>query len=104
MKKFQVQGFRFHSPFEGGQGAVKKFQVSGFRFLFKRTQLCYFGHHCEEARRSKPLTILINRLHLLPKKQDRNDDTLYFYPSSNFKFLFSNIFSQFNYSVLTTNY
>jgi hypothetical protein len=110
MKQFKVQssrfkvGSRFLSPFEGGQGDVKKFQVSGFRFRREGTQLCHCGRHCEEERRSNLLITLKNRLLLLLKKQDRNDDYLYFYPSSNFKFLFSNIFSQSNYSVLTTPY
>jgi hypothetical protein len=117
MKQFKVQGwFPFPGywfpvncsipPLKGARGMclICGLLVTGYLFLVKGNQLCHLIRHCEEVRRSNLLIIILNGLLLLLKKQDRNDENLYFYPFSNFKFLFSNIFSQSNYSVLTIPY
>jgi hypothetical protein len=107
MKQFKVQGW-FQvpvsiPPLKGGRGMclICGLLVTGYWVLVEGNQLCQFIPHCEEARRSNPLIILLNGLlHFV-----RNDDTICFHRSSNFNYPISNILShQSNYSLLTTPY
>jgi hypothetical protein len=105
---FQVPGYLFLitgsiPPLKGGRGMclIYWFLVTGYWFQVERNLLCQFIHHCEEARRSNPLIILLNGLlHFV-----RNDDTICFHSSLNFNYPISNILSnQSNCSLLTTPY
>ncbi len=102
MKQFKVQGWfpvpGYWFPVAGSIPPLKGVRgmcliywllVTGYWFQVERNLLCQFIRHCEEERRSNLLITLKNRLLLLLKKQDRNDENLYFYPSSNFKFQIS---------------
>jgi hypothetical protein len=69
---------------------MRQFKVQSSRFKVEGNQ--HFIRHCEEARRSNPLIILLNELLFPPKGRDRNDDS-----TNRFRL-------PSNYSILTTNY